>query len=142
MRTAATQPSLEDLLHRTLPGTPGVALYNPLRYHKWMANLFRDHRKLLIVDGVVGFVGGAGIADAFDPPAQAAPGWRETMVRIEGPVLVDWQALFADVWNHYAPTQLAPLTVPAGKQATTASNAVRPARSRPVTVDTRCITWL
>ena len=27
--TAATQPSLEDLLHRTLPGTPGVALYNP-----------------------------------------------------------------------------------------------------------------
>lgn len=98
---------------RLITGGVEVLFYNRLRYGKFLHNMFRDHRKLLIVDGVVGFVGGAGIADAFDPPAQAAPGWRETMVRIEGPVLVDWQSLFADVWNHYAPTQLAPLTVPA-----------------------------
>jgi phosphatidylserine/phosphatidylglycerophosphate/cardiolipin synthase-like enzyme len=102
---------------RLVAGGVEVLFYNRLRYGKFLHNMFRDHRKLLIVDGVVGFVGGAGIADAFDPPAQPAHGWRETMVRIEGPVLVDWQALFADVWNHYAATRLAPLTVPAALPA-------------------------
>jgi phosphatidylserine/phosphatidylglycerophosphate/cardiolipin synthase-like enzyme len=93
---------------RLVAGGVEVLFYNRLRYGKFLHNMFRDHRKLLIVDGAVGFVGGAGIADAFDPPMQPTTRWRETMVRIEGPVLVDWQALFVDVWNHYAITQLAP----------------------------------
>ncbi len=98
---------------RLVAGGVEVLFYNRLRYGKFLHNMFRDHRKLLVVDGDVAFVGGAGIADAFDPPGQPALRWRETMVRIEGPVLVDWQALFADVWNHYAVTRLAPLTVSA-----------------------------
>lgn len=98
---------------RLAAGGVEVLFYNRLRYGKFLHNMFRDHRKLLVVDGMVAFVGGAGIADAFDPPGQPHLRWRETMVRIEGPVLIDWQALFADVWNHYAPTQLGPSTVPA-----------------------------
>jgi phosphatidylserine/phosphatidylglycerophosphate/cardiolipin synthase-like enzyme len=76
-----------------------LVLYNPLRYGRLFANLARDHRKLLLVDGEVAFVGGAGLTDEFDPPAQPERRWRETIVRIEGPVLADWQRLFADVWN-------------------------------------------
>lgn len=98
---------------RLAAGGVEVLFYNRLRYGKFLHNMFRDHRKLLIVDGIVAFVGGAGIADEFDPPEQPTMRWRETMVRIAGPVLTDWQALFTDVWNHYATTRLAVQTVPA-----------------------------
>ena len=80
--------------------TAGVELrfYNPLRAAKGVRNLARDHRKLLLVDDGVAFVGGAGITDAFDPPEQPHARWRETMLVIRGPVVADWRTLFADVW--------------------------------------------
>lgn len=87
-----------------------LVFYNPLRYGKLFNNLARDHRKLLVVDGTLAFVGGAGITDEFDPPARPQARWRETMVQIQGPVLADWQALFVEVWNRNAPK---PLTLPA-----------------------------
>jgi len=76
-----------------------LAFYNPLRYGELRRNLFRDHRKLLLVDAEVGFIGGAGIADVFDGLDNPTHAWRETMVQIRGPVLADWQALFAEVWD-------------------------------------------
>jgi phosphatidylserine/phosphatidylglycerophosphate/cardiolipin synthase-like enzyme len=104
----------------------GVALmfYNPFHPGKWFRNFARDHRKLLQVDGTVAFVGGAGITDEFDPPHAGTPGWRETMIRIEGPALADWESLFSDVWNRHAaqpldlPQAVASSVVPAaGTQA-------------------------
>ena len=85
--------------------TAGVELvfYNPVRLRQWLGNMFRDHRKLLIVDGEVAFVSGTGITDEFDDPKNPARSWRETAVRISGPVLTDWQALFMRVWNRHAP---------------------------------------
>jgi len=79
----------------------GVSLifYNPLHYGKWRRNLFRDHRKILLVDHRYAFVGGAGLTDDFAPPDRPAMGWRETMVRIEGPCVADWSALFAKTWR-------------------------------------------
>jgi cardiolipin synthase len=80
----------------------GVLLrdYNRLRFRRLFSNLARDHRKLLVVDGSVAYVGGAGITDEFaDLDGRRKP-WRETMVRIQGPVLDDWQQLFVEVWNH------------------------------------------
>lgn len=91
---------------RLRAGGVQLAFYNRLRYKKLLHNIFRDHRKLLVVDGAVAFVGGAGITDAFDPVADPGRRWRETMVRIEGPVVADWQALFADVWNLHQPEAL------------------------------------
>lgn len=87
---------------RLTAGGVALMLYNPLHPGKWFRNFARDHRKLLQVDRVVAFVGGAGITDEFDPPHAGTPGWRETMIRIEGPVLADWGALFSDVWNRHA----------------------------------------
>jgi phosphatidylserine/phosphatidylglycerophosphate/cardiolipin synthase-like enzyme len=76
-----------------------LVFYNPLRYGLLFANLARDHRKLLLVDGGVAFVGGAGLTDEFDPPAHPERRWRETVLRIEGPAVADWQRLFSDVWT-------------------------------------------
>ena len=58
----------------------------------------RTHRKLLIVDGKVGFTGGVGIAPAWTGNAQDPDHWRDTHVRIEGPAVAQMQAVFLDNW--------------------------------------------
>lgn len=92
----------------------GVALafYNPLRSTKLLGNLFRDHRKLLVVDERVAFVGGVGLADDFDPPNRPDAAWRETMLAIHGPVLADWQTLFHEVWNRHVTGVRSPAAIP------------------------------
>jgi len=72
--------------------------YNTLTVARWRRSFYRDHRKILIADGDVAFVGGAGITDEFIT-ANAQPGWRETMVAVRGPVVRDWCVLFAECWQ-------------------------------------------
>jgi phosphatidylserine/phosphatidylglycerophosphate/cardiolipin synthase-like enzyme len=95
-----------------------LAFYNRLRSAKLLGNLFRDHRKLLLVDDRIAFVGGAGLTDDFDPPGRPEAAWRETMLAIHGPVLADWQALFHEAWNRHAPPSRSPAPIPpaAGEQ--------------------------
>ena len=84
---------------RTLSAA-GVELrfFNPLAFSRRLGNLMRNHRKLLVTDGRTAFVGGAGLTDDFAPGGRGGP-WREVMVRIEGPVVADWQRAFADTWG-------------------------------------------
>jgi phosphatidylserine/phosphatidylglycerophosphate/cardiolipin synthase-like enzyme len=91
-----------------------VVYYNRLRSHNTLYNLYqiflqrqehglnRNHRKLLLVDGETAFVGGTGLVDEFDPPGHPEMQWRETMVRVQGPVVTDWQQLFTATWNKSA----------------------------------------
>jgi cardiolipin synthase len=58
----------------------------------------RTHRKLLIVDGKVGFTGGVGIADEWSGNAQDPAHWRDTHFRAEGPVVAQMHAVFMDNW--------------------------------------------
>jgi len=69
--------------------------YNPQSYVKMD---HRTHRKLLIVDGTVGFTGGVGLADMWDGHAEDADHWRDNHYRIEGPVVAQLQAVFAENW--------------------------------------------
>lgn len=74
------------------------------RYHKpawWkLARLNnRTHRKLLIVDGTIGFTGGVGIADQWRGNAQDEHHWRDTHFRVQGPVVGQMQAVFTDNWT-------------------------------------------
>ncbi|HEU4531874.1 MAG TPA: phosphatidylserine/phosphatidylglycerophosphate/cardiolipin synthase family protein [Steroidobacteraceae bacterium] len=75
-----------------------LADYNTLGWRKRLANLLRDHRKLLVVDDEVAFVGGAGLTDAFDDEA-SPDAWHDLMVEIRGPVVQDWQRLFAGTFR-------------------------------------------
>jgi len=74
------------------------------RYHepRWW-NLHRlnnrTHRKIMVVDGLVGFTGGVGIADKWTGHAQDADHWRDTHVKAEGPVVAQMQAVFMDNWT-------------------------------------------
>jgi len=76
-----------------------VELYHPLR--PWMLNHFnhRTHRRILVVDGRVGFTGGAGIADEWLGHADREDHWRETQVEVEGPVVAQLQAAFLENWS-------------------------------------------
>jgi cardiolipin synthase len=58
----------------------------------------RTHRKLLVIDGTVGFTGGVGIADEWLGNADSPDHWRDTHYRVEGPVVAQLQAAFMDNW--------------------------------------------
>ncbi|MDH5693376.1 MAG: phosphatidylserine/phosphatidylglycerophosphate/cardiolipin synthase family protein [Gammaproteobacteria bacterium] len=75
-----------------------IHYYNPFHYGRLRRSLFRDHRKIFIVDGTIAFVGGAGLTDAFENQANPALSWRDTMVSVSGPCVADWKTLFYDNW--------------------------------------------
>lgn len=77
-----------------------VRNYNPLALRLRIRNLHRDHRKILLVDGRLGFVGGAGATDDFWNPEAPQRHWHEVMVQMEGPLLEDWQRLFEAQWQN------------------------------------------
>src|SRR5437763_830546 len=79
-----------------------LRFFNPLRLGDRLSNLLRDHRKLLLADGRVAFVGGAGLTDDFAPGARRGP-WRELMVEIQGAVIADWLRAFARTWRRCGP---------------------------------------
>ena len=58
----------------------------------------RTHRKLLVVDGAVGFTGGVGIAPKWTGNGQDADHWRDSHFRVEGPVVAQIQSTFLDNW--------------------------------------------
>jgi phosphatidylserine/phosphatidylglycerophosphate/cardiolipin synthase-like enzyme len=76
-----------------------LRLYNPLGWRHGVRNLYRDHRKLLLVDQELAWIGGAGATDDFWLPEQAASRWHELMVELAGPAVVDWQTLFERQWQ-------------------------------------------
>jgi cardiolipin synthase len=75
-----------------------VERYRPLRWYNLRRLNHRTHRKLLVVDGRIGFTGGVGIADQWEGDAQDPDHWRETHFRIEGPAVAQFQAAFNDNW--------------------------------------------
>jgi cardiolipin synthase A/B len=72
--------------------------YNKPRLHLPHRVNFRDHRKLLIVDGRIGFTGGACISDAWLGNAENKEVWRDTHFRVEGPSVAQIQGIFGANW--------------------------------------------
>ncbi|MBU2409753.1 MAG: cardiolipin synthase B, partial [Gammaproteobacteria bacterium] len=58
----------------------------------------RTHRKLLVVDGRVGFTGGVGIAQEWTGDGQDPDHWRDSHFKVEGPVVAQMQSIFMDNW--------------------------------------------
>jgi cardiolipin synthase A/B len=78
----------------------GVQLhrYRPLHWYNFGRMNNRTHRKLLVVDGRIGFTGGVGIADQWTGDGGDPEHWRDIHFRIEGPVVAQMQAAFNDNW--------------------------------------------
>jgi cardiolipin synthase len=73
--------------YRSLSNFLGIHRYNN-----------RTHRKLLVVDGRVGFIGGVGIADEWAGRAQSPEQWRDNHYRVEGPAVAQLQGIFVENW--------------------------------------------
>lgn len=74
-----------------------VAWYHPMRWHMLPRINNRTHRELLIIDGAIGFIGGAGWADHWLYPRRGQR-WRDTMFRVEGAAVSSMQAAFLENW--------------------------------------------
>lgn len=75
-----------------------VERYRPLHWYHLARMNHRTHRKLLIVDGKVGFTGGVGIADVWLGDADSPEHWRDSHFQLEGPAVAQMQAAFMDNW--------------------------------------------
>jgi cardiolipin synthase len=75
-----------------------LAWYNPFRITTLRRINNRTHRKSLVVDGAIGFTGGAGIADHWTGDAQDEKHWRDLQIRVAGPAVRPLQTGFAQNW--------------------------------------------
>ena len=88
----------EALLEQMKEAGVHVQRYRPLHWYNLGRMNNRTHRKLLVIDGTVGFTGGVGIGDEWQGHAQDPDHWRDLHFRIEGPVVAQIQSAFNDNW--------------------------------------------
>jgi cardiolipin synthase len=93
-----SQKMEEALLDRMVAAGVEVHRFHPLHWYNLTRMNNRTHRKLLIVDGRVGFTGGVGISDDWDGDAHDPKHWRDSHYRLEGPAVAQMQAAFMDNW--------------------------------------------
>ena len=75
-----------------------VVVFRPARFGKFTRFHKRNHRRAIVIDGAVGFTGGAAVADQWLGNASNKEEWRDTMVRVTGPLALTLQSAFVDVW--------------------------------------------
>jgi cardiolipin synthase len=75
-----------------------VEKYNPWRWNTLATINNRTHRKIMVVDGRIGYTGGVGIADEWRGNAEDPDHWRDTHFRVEGPAVAHMQAAFMENW--------------------------------------------
>ena len=91
--------SIGDANEQRLRGAGvNVAWFNPVTLPHVQEINSRTHRKILVVDGKVGFTGGVGIADHWVGNADAKEHWRDTQFRVEGPPVRFLEACFFENW--------------------------------------------
>src|SRR4030095_14244288 len=110
MRDAGCQVEL----FRRIEAPQVIFVWKLLRYN------YRNHRRILVIDGRIGFTGGYGISDAWTGNGRSAKQQRETNARVEGPVVKYLQAAFTESWLEATGTLLGgdkyfPHLEPAGK---------------------------
>jgi len=85
-----------------------LLVYNPLHLAKLTRNFARDHRKLMVIDQQVAFVGGTGLSDHYWQSSQPGCPWHDVMVRVEGPVVQDLLSLYNALWKRCTGCSLPP----------------------------------
>jgi cardiolipin synthase A/B len=75
-----------------------IGTFNAVRWYSLEEINYRTHRKILVVDGDVGFTGGAGVADHWRGNADTPEHWRDTQLRVTGPAVTMLEAGFYENW--------------------------------------------
>ncbi|MEO6036181.1 MAG: cardiolipin synthase [Verrucomicrobiota bacterium] len=88
----------EDIEEMTAAGIHFIKFGRDRWYKVKLSINHRTHRKLLIVDGRIGFTGGVCLADKWLGKGELPDHWRDTHFKIEGPVVREMQGIFAENW--------------------------------------------
>ena len=79
-----------------------IIAFDPINF-PWINHVFhRDHRKIAIIDGKIGYTGGINVADYYITGLPEIGEWRDMHIRIEGDAVEDLQDIFLDIWNKTA----------------------------------------
>jgi len=76
-----------------------IRLFQFITPWELLAYNYRNHRRILVVDGEIGFTGGHGVSDTWTGDGKTQDHWRETDVKVEGPIVQQLQAAFAESWR-------------------------------------------
>ncbi len=88
----------DDLIDLMTAAGVKVTRFRPFKAYALKRAANRTHRKILVADGRVGLTGGVGIAEEWTGNAEDADHWRDTHVRVEGPVVRGLFGAFAENW--------------------------------------------
>lgn len=79
----------------------GISIYrfDPIRFPYINHVLKRDHRKIVVVDGKVAYMGGMNVADYYINGTEVVGKWRDMHMRVEGPAVLELQKIFLDMWK-------------------------------------------
>lgn len=89
----------KDHRQRLVRSGVNLSVFRPPRWYNLDKVNNRMHRRILVVDGRIGFAGGVGIAEVWTGDAEDPEHWRETHLRIEGPALRDLFGAFLENWS-------------------------------------------
>jgi cardiolipin synthase len=107
-----------------------IAVFKPLRIYSLDRIGNRTHRRIVTVDGQIGFCGGFAVDDRWQGNARNPSEWRDTNIRVEGPVVAELQHVFLEDWVHttgevlHGPSQFPPIE-PAGSTLAQAVSSAR-----------------
>lgn len=75
-----------------------IELYNPMRFPWIPCYVYRDHRKIAVIDGEVAYLGGMNVADYYIEGKPRVGEWRDMHVRLDGPVVEGVESIFSRMW--------------------------------------------
>ena len=76
-----------------------IVKFDPINFPYVNHAIHRDHRKIVVIDGKVGYTGGMNIADYYIHGLPDLGQWRDMHTRIEGPAVDELQKIFLGIWN-------------------------------------------
>jgi cardiolipin synthase A/B len=102
-----------------------VSLFRPLHWYSLHRSQHRSHARAVVIDGTIGYTGGAGFDDKWLLPLDGVPPWQDLNVRIEGPASRTLQAAFVSAWAEATGSVLTgPAFFPDLEQSTTTGGAL------------------
>lgn len=108
--------------------------YNPVApwRNRWRIGTLnnRDHRKILVTDGAVGFTGGINLGLPWAPESEGGGGWRDDAVRIEGPAAAQLRVVFLQTWERLGGTACPPLPPVPSVAPSAPTDALQPGTER------------
>ncbi len=79
--------------------------FNPIKPIASMVYNNRDHRKILVIDGYIGYSGGFNLADEYINKVERFGHWKDTGIRLEGDAVWNYTVMFLNMWNAFRPTE-------------------------------------